>query len=433
MTLAGLLASACAVAAVGPRGDARPLAPDAPPPPPGCDALPPARLLEPGGPRGVPPVLWSFPGSGNTWVRQLIEVATGVSSGSAYIDAELMKHGFAGERFEVDNASVCARFSAIKAHPTVSDVGRVSVSEATGRAAFPFKLCEGRVARVVLLVRHPLACVWSEFERKANERARHKKQHVARFSEAEWEDGARAQWLKSSLVSARLWARCWEPGRRAYGDWLAHAPPADADAGAAGGATGNATLITRYEDLASPASRGAALVALARFLRLPLAFPVKCVFAYTEQRATFHRAAAAPSASAAAALQIGPDTRYIDRAAAWSNASLRDAAWALVSAHAEPLGYTRDNWRDERERSAEAAEASRAAAAAARPPPDDKRVPCAPGKCFVRAARPTEPPGTPGLAGAAPHLGTAARGRPRAFMSAAFVALAFFSAVVGCE
>ncbi|XP_071946552.1 sialate:O-sulfotransferase 2-like [Antedon mediterranea] len=42
--------------------------------------------------------LASFPGSGNTWVRYLIERATGIYTGSYYNDGELSKKGFLGER-----------------------------------------------------------------------------------------------------------------------------------------------------------------------------------------------------------------------------------------------------------------------------------------------------------------------------------------------
>ena len=38
----------------------------------------------------VPPVLWSFPGSGNTWLRALLEATTGLSTGSVYHDRCLL-------------------------------------------------------------------------------------------------------------------------------------------------------------------------------------------------------------------------------------------------------------------------------------------------------------------------------------------------------
>ncbi|KAJ1628475.1 hypothetical protein T492DRAFT_875134 [Pavlovales sp. CCMP2436] len=41
----------------------------------------PVRKLVPSECRWEPPVLWSFPGSGNTWMRQLLEVSTGIATG----------------------------------------------------------------------------------------------------------------------------------------------------------------------------------------------------------------------------------------------------------------------------------------------------------------------------------------------------------------
>lgn len=38
----------------------------------------------------MPPVLYTFPGSGNTWVRMLIEYASGVHTGSIYRDQKIL-------------------------------------------------------------------------------------------------------------------------------------------------------------------------------------------------------------------------------------------------------------------------------------------------------------------------------------------------------
>ena len=43
--------------------------------------------------------LASFPGSGNTWLRYLLQQATGIVTGSIYMDNELYKHGFPGRNF----------------------------------------------------------------------------------------------------------------------------------------------------------------------------------------------------------------------------------------------------------------------------------------------------------------------------------------------
>ena len=52
------------------------------------------RYLDPPAPRTV---LASLPGSGNTWVRHLIQLATGVVTGSIYMDHNLQKNGFPAE------------------------------------------------------------------------------------------------------------------------------------------------------------------------------------------------------------------------------------------------------------------------------------------------------------------------------------------------
>jgi hypothetical protein len=41
--------------------------------------------------------LASFPGSGNTWVRYLLQQATGILTGSVYKDYALLKNGFPAE------------------------------------------------------------------------------------------------------------------------------------------------------------------------------------------------------------------------------------------------------------------------------------------------------------------------------------------------
>ncbi|XP_047739209.1 WSC domain-containing protein 2-like [Hyalella azteca] len=47
----------------------------------------------------VPPrALASFPGSGNTWARYLVEGATGIHTGSVYLDEELSVKGYRGEK-----------------------------------------------------------------------------------------------------------------------------------------------------------------------------------------------------------------------------------------------------------------------------------------------------------------------------------------------
>ena len=52
------------------------------------------KLLEPPGP---PTALASKPGSGNTWVRHLLQLATGIQTGSIFHEQRLKRNGFPGE------------------------------------------------------------------------------------------------------------------------------------------------------------------------------------------------------------------------------------------------------------------------------------------------------------------------------------------------
>ena len=98
----------------------------------------------------LPALLWSFPGSGNTYVRQLMEAASGLRSGSIHYDYSLVMQ-LPGEAWPHRTAEECARFSCIKAH---------AVTDATLRT-----LCDGHIRSAILLVRHPLKAIWSDYQR----------------------------------------------------------------------------------------------------------------------------------------------------------------------------------------------------------------------------------------------------------------------------
>ena len=86
--------------------------------------------------------LASFPGSGNTWLRYLIQQATGFLTGSVYKDYALKNNGFPAE--SVCNGSVLA----VKTH------------EFGPRARSTFE-------KVILLVRDPFASLQAEFNRRS--------------------------------------------------------------------------------------------------------------------------------------------------------------------------------------------------------------------------------------------------------------------------
>ncbi|KAI5726149.1 hypothetical protein M8J77_024499 [Diaphorina citri] len=94
-------------------------------------------------PEGRPIIgLVSFPGSGNTWLRYLLQQATGVYTGSVYMDYGLFKNGFPGEMITNESVSV------VKTH----EWG-------------PYT--RNKFGRAVLLIRSPGDSIVAEFNRRS--------------------------------------------------------------------------------------------------------------------------------------------------------------------------------------------------------------------------------------------------------------------------
>ena len=100
-----------------------------------------------------PVALASLPGSGNTWVRGLLETATGICTGAVYCDISLRVTGFAGEFVRSGSTLV------VKTHEIVPIwVG----------SRFPRYLSEnhGRYGSVIFIVRNPFKAIIAEWNRK---------------------------------------------------------------------------------------------------------------------------------------------------------------------------------------------------------------------------------------------------------------------------
>ncbi|KAA0197950.1 hypothetical protein HAZT_HAZT000570, partial [Hyalella azteca] len=93
-------------------------------------------------PPGQVTALASFPGSGNTWVRYLLQQVAGYYTGSVYKDFALMKNGFPAE--SISNGSVII----VKTHEHGEQV----------RAPF---------SRSVLIIRDPFQSIMAEFNRQS--------------------------------------------------------------------------------------------------------------------------------------------------------------------------------------------------------------------------------------------------------------------------
>lgn len=112
-----------------------------------------------------PPLLYSLPGSGNTWTRLLIEYATGIYTGSMYNDDSLVRV-LPGEF--TCNTSV----SVVKAHPSDFRYMTMFHSEANNNTKTPSHKCArlGNIfnfKRMVLISRHPLESLWAEYMRRS--------------------------------------------------------------------------------------------------------------------------------------------------------------------------------------------------------------------------------------------------------------------------
>lgn len=95
-----------------------------------------------------PVALMSFPGSGNTWVRGLLEAATGICTGAMYCDVSLRANGFVGEYVSSGKVLV------VKTH---SDSPRLAYM--TKQTSF---------GSAILLVRDPFKALVAEWNRKVS-------------------------------------------------------------------------------------------------------------------------------------------------------------------------------------------------------------------------------------------------------------------------
>ncbi|XP_054712060.1 WSCD family member CG9164-like [Uloborus diversus] len=126
------------------------------------------RFRKPPGPMIA---LASFPGSGNTWIRFLIQQATGYLTGSVYRDYSLKRNGFPAE--SVANGSVLL----VKTHEW---------GEATRQ----------KFHKAVLLVREPYGALVAEFNRRAGG-------HVGHASPDKFHKGN--AWQNFVLSHSKLW------------------------------------------------------------------------------------------------------------------------------------------------------------------------------------------------------------------------------------
>ena len=94
---------------------------------------------------GVSVALVSYPGSGNSWVRVLLEEATGIYTGSIYCDKHYLYSGMIGEGISTENVI------AFKSHSSVEEMVQYS-------------------KKVVYIIRNPLKAIVAEYTRQTAKR-----------------------------------------------------------------------------------------------------------------------------------------------------------------------------------------------------------------------------------------------------------------------
>jgi len=117
--------------------------------------------------------LASFPGSGNTWLRYLLQQATGIHTGSVYRDFALQRNGFPMEM--VANGSVLV----VKTH------------EWGERAREPFQAA-------ILLLREPSQCILAEYNRRAGG-------HIGHASREKFQREGGKVWTEFVRTKASEW------------------------------------------------------------------------------------------------------------------------------------------------------------------------------------------------------------------------------------
>ena len=127
-------------------------------------------------------MLVSFPGSGNTWTRLLIEEVTGYYTGSVYFDKSLYNGGFIGEKENIRDGTTIV----VKNHD-LSNYHVLGLRDAKG---------------ILLLVRNPYDAILAEFNRQQSENNGHNTKHTGRAS---MEQFNKTNWFQSVQELSSEW------------------------------------------------------------------------------------------------------------------------------------------------------------------------------------------------------------------------------------
>lgn len=255
----------------------------------------------------TPTLLWTFPGSGNTFVRGLIEAATSIYTGSVFNDRQIAKK-FPGETAKLDKYAKCQRVAVIKAHPNHDNCK-------SHKCGFPiFTICDRRVLKAVIVTRHPVSAAWAEFQRRYF-RTKKRNQHVTALThKGDW----LPSWLSTAPRLVRSWSNAWNGD---YAAWMA--------------AYGNGSyFIVRFEDLVDPAAQQLQLKRAIDYIGLAATNDaVACAFS-SDLAEAFHR----PSHRR----RLWNDSESASAHDAWLELTptLRRDLWRAANPTAGALGYS---------------------------------------------------------------------------------------------
>lgn len=141
-----------------------------------------------------PVALISFPGSGNTWVRGILESITGICTGAIYCDISLRSRGFTGEFLREGSVLV------VKTHETRPlwmddwDYHRLQPAQ-------------GRYGSAIFIVRNPLNALIAEWNRKVANNFTTKTINLdshTEIAEKEW-FGENERWHEFVLKQVNRW------------------------------------------------------------------------------------------------------------------------------------------------------------------------------------------------------------------------------------
>jgi hypothetical protein len=242
---------------------------------------------------------YTYPGSGNTWGRLLIEYASGIYSGSIYSDRTLIE--------ELPGEFTCDKtVSVIKVHPHTHMAQRLLFG---GFHSDHMKCKRGGLTKfdkAILLVRDPFDSIWSEYQRRITQ------SHVKGIpmSYFDW-----TRWQANAANMANTYYRMWHEHYTLIEKSLR---PQD-------------VLYLKYEDLKNKDTRVNTLHRVAKFLGVEAsAEQLYCSFILAENPGAHRRI----------------DTTMATKDYAYSR-PLVCRMWALFGSYASRVGYKRrGDWKD---------------------------------------------------------------------------------------